>query len=161
MPPIGGCPPTRRGARKEKLNHHADDVHIAKAPGEKGDGPGRCKDEHDGRTDKGGSKVDDAVGQPCEHIQHDVLVGRQDITEICAIEDVLEGGQDANPDGCTVPARDESASTHPLVSEYAPKPPPPELDRDRGQGARARLTGRRRRGRARMRWAERAERTGG
>jgi hypothetical protein len=50
----------------------------------------------------------DAVGEPGEHVEDDSLVGREDVAQVCAVEDIFEGGQDADPDGRSVFARDES-----------------------------------------------------
>lgn len=42
--------------------------------------------------------MDDAVGNPGEEIEDGVFVGGQDVAQVGAVEDILQGGQDADPD---------------------------------------------------------------
>jgi len=51
----------------------------------------------------------DAVRQPGEDIEDDGLVSREDVAQVCTVEDVFESGQHANPDRRSVLAVDESA----------------------------------------------------
>lgn len=48
-----------------------------------------------------------AVWDPCEDIEDDGLVGGEDVAEVCAVEDVFEGWEDADPDWRSVFTRDE------------------------------------------------------
>ena len=61
--------------------------------------------------------MDDTIGKPCHYIQEDILVGGEDIAEIGAIKDILEGWKDANPDWRTPVARNKSGDGSSLVSK--------------------------------------------
>jgi hypothetical protein len=52
--------------------------------------------------------VDKSVGEPRENIEDRVLVGRDNVAEVGAVEDVLEGWEDADPDGRAVFGRNIS-----------------------------------------------------
>ena len=98
----------RRRAREEELNHDTSQVHVAKGSCESGRGSGRTEEEHETRTDERGTKMGDTVRQPGEDIEDDGLVSREDVTQVCTVEDVFEGGQHADPDRRSVFAVDES-----------------------------------------------------
>lgn len=50
----------------------------------------------------------DTVWEPCKKIKDGVLVGRQDVAEVGAIQNIFEGGQDFNPYRWSIFTRDES-----------------------------------------------------
>ena len=50
----------------------------------------------------------DSIGEPGKQVEDGILVRREDIAEIGAIEDVFEGGKYFDPDGWPVFARNES-----------------------------------------------------
>lgn len=89
-------------AGEDDLDQDSGDVHVSKGAGPDGEGAGRAPDEHAGADDDGRDVVYDAVGDPSEEVEDGVLVGGQDVAEVCAVEDVFEGGQDADPDGRAV-----------------------------------------------------------
>ena len=49
-----------------------------------------------------------AVGKPGEDVENDMLVSREDVAEVGAVEDVFEGGKDADPGLGADGARNES-----------------------------------------------------
>lgn len=44
----------------------------------------------------------DSVRYPGEEIKNSVFVARQNITQVGTVQDILEGGQDTDPDGGSV-----------------------------------------------------------
>lgn len=50
----------------------------------------------------------DAVGKPSQNIQNGMLVGRENIGKVGAVENVFQGGQDSNPNMRTIFGRDKS-----------------------------------------------------
>lgn len=50
----------------------------------------------------------DAVGKPSQNIQNRVLVGRENVGQVGAVENVFQGGQDSNPNMRTILGRDKS-----------------------------------------------------
>jgi hypothetical protein len=52
--------------------------------------------------------VHDAVGEPGEDVEEDVLVRGEDVGEVRAVEDVFESGEDADPDAGAGFAGDEA-----------------------------------------------------
>jgi len=79
-------------AREDNLDQDSRDVHVSKGACPDGQRTGRTPDEHAGTHDDGGDVVDDAVGDPGYDVEDRVLVGREDVAQVGAVEDVLEGG---------------------------------------------------------------------
>jgi hypothetical protein len=52
--------------------------------------------------------VDKAVGEPGKHIKNGVLVCRQNVAQVGAVQDVLERRENADPDGRAVFGRNIS-----------------------------------------------------
>lgn len=81
---VGGCEtilvfvPGRRAGEHE-VDEDAADVHVTKGPSIDGQGAGRPPDESDCSADEGVCEVADAVGDPSHDIEHDMLVGGQDV----------------------------------------------------------------------------------
>ena len=69
----------------------------------------RREEEEDDGDDDGGAKVSNAVGEPGEDVENDVLVSGEDVAEVCAVEDVLQRWEDAHPGLGANGARDELA----------------------------------------------------
>jgi hypothetical protein len=97
-----------RRAGEEELDHDTSQVHVTESSCKGGSGSGRAEEEHETRADKGSTEMGDAVRQPCEDIESDGLVSREDVAQVCAVEDVFESGQHADPDRRSVFAVDES-----------------------------------------------------
>lgn len=53
--------------------------------------------------------MSNSIGQPSEDVKDGGLVRREDVAQVCAVEDVFEGGQHTHPDRRSVFTRDESA----------------------------------------------------
>jgi hypothetical protein len=98
----------RRRAGEEELDHNTGQVHVTKSSCKGGSGSGRAEEEHQTRADEGSTKVGDTVRQPGEDIEDDGLVSREDVAQVCAVEDVFKGGQHSDPDRRSVFAIDES-----------------------------------------------------
>lgn len=98
----------RRGAGEQDLDDDAGEVDVAEGAAVDGQGAGGGEDEEDDCGDGGAAKVHDAVGEPGEHVEHDVLVRGEDVGEVRAVEDVFEGGEDAHPDAGAGFAGDEA-----------------------------------------------------
>jgi len=49
-----------------------------------------------------------SIWQPSQKIKYDMFLSGQDITQVGSVEDVLEGGEDFDPDWRSVIAGDES-----------------------------------------------------
>lgn len=52
----------------------------------------------------------DSIGQPGEDVKDCVLVCGQNVAQVGAVEDVLESGEDADPDGRAVVGGDVSGA---------------------------------------------------
>lgn len=52
----------------------------------------------------------DAVGKPSQNIQNGMLVGRENVGKVGAVENVFQGGQDSHPNMRTILGRDKSTS---------------------------------------------------
>jgi hypothetical protein len=148
----------RRRAGEEELDHDTGQVHVTKGSCKRGSGSRRAEEEHEARADKGSTEMGDTVRQPGEDIEGDGLVGREDVAQVCAVEDVFESGQHANPDRRSVFAVDESAK---IVSAEEERRTAGEMAEEREQQTREVWhTGRRRRRRAMRQLARMAGRTG-
>lgn len=66
------------------------------------------ENEHQPSGHEGSSKMYDTVWQPRQYVQDPVFVLREDVTQIGAIENVLECRKDLDPDGWSIFAGDES-----------------------------------------------------
>jgi hypothetical protein len=98
-----------RRAREEELDHNTSQVHVTESSCKSRGGSGRAEEEHETGADKGSTEMGDTVRQPGEDIEDDSLVSREDVAQVCAVEDVFESGQHADPDRRSVFAVDESA----------------------------------------------------
>ena len=112
---VGGCQSVRvlvpgRRAGEDDLDYDGRHVHVAESAGPDGGGAGRAPDEHASGDDDGRDVVNDAVGDPGQQVQDDVLVGGHDVAQVGAIEDVLEGREHADPDGGAVVGGDVFAA---------------------------------------------------
>lgn len=95
-------------AGEDHLDQNSCDVHVAKSARPDGEGARRRPDEHACADNDRRYIVYDTVGQPGEDVQDCVLVRGEDVAEVGAVEDVLEGGEDADPDGRAVVCGDVS-----------------------------------------------------
>jgi hypothetical protein len=98
----------RGRAWEDHLDQNSCDVHVAERAGEGGQCAGRTPDEHASADNNRRHIVDKSVGEPRENIEDRVLVGRDNVAEVGAVEDVLEGWEDADPDGRAVFGRNIS-----------------------------------------------------
>lgn len=89
--------PGGRGG-KDELDAHADNVQVSKGARVDGDGARGCEDEHDGSPDNGSTEVQQAVRDPRQNVEYHVLLRREDVANIGAVEDVLEGREHLDPD---------------------------------------------------------------
>lgn len=87
-----------RRAGEEQLDRHARDVHPAERPREDGGGAGRREEEEGAGADSRQREVQNAIGEPGEEVEGGEGVGGEDVGEVCAVEDVFEGREDADPD---------------------------------------------------------------
>jgi hypothetical protein len=85
-------------AREDCLDKNGRDVHVSKCacPGRKS--TRRSPDEHAAADDDRRYIVYDSIRQPREQVKKCVFVCRKDVAQVCAIQDVLERGQNADPD---------------------------------------------------------------
>jgi hypothetical protein len=97
-----------RRAGEEELDHNTGQVHVTESSCKSRSGSGRAEEEHETRADEGSTEMGDTVRQPGEDIEDDSLVSREDVAQVCAVEDVFESGQHADPDRRSVFAVDES-----------------------------------------------------
>jgi hypothetical protein len=95
-------------AGKEDLDDDTCEIDVAEGAAVDGQGAGGGEDEEDDCCDGGAAEVHDAVGEPGEDVEDDVLVGGEDVGEVGAVEDVFEGGEDAHPDAGAGFAGDEA-----------------------------------------------------
>lgn len=54
--------------------------------------------------------MNDSIGKPRQDIEDGVFMGGENVGQVGAVEDVLEGGQDADPDVRAIFVWDESAT---------------------------------------------------
>jgi len=92
----------RWGAWEDDLNQHSRDVHVAESACPDGQGARRTPNEHACADNNGRDIVYDSVRQPGKDVENGVLVSGQDVAQVGAVEDVLEGGEDADPDSRAV-----------------------------------------------------------
>jgi hypothetical protein len=101
----------RRRAGKNCLDQNSRDVHVSESTCKDREGAGRAPNEHAAADDERRHIVDDSVGYDSEDVEEGVLMCREDVAQVGAVEDVLEGGQDADPDSGAVVAGDISAKS--------------------------------------------------
>ncbi len=94
---VGALVPRRR-ARHEELQRDAQAAQVAERPREEGRGAGRGEQEEHDRAGGGRGEVAEPVGDPGQHVEHGVGVGREDVGEVGAVHDVLERWQHLDPD---------------------------------------------------------------
>lgn len=95
-------------AGEQDLDDDAGEVDVAEGAAVDGQGAGGGEDKEDDCGDGGAAKVHDAVGEPGEDVEDDVLLCGEDVGEVRAVEDVFEGGEDADPDAGAGFAGDEA-----------------------------------------------------
>lgn len=95
-------------AWENELNHYTGKVHVSESSCKCGSATRGAEEEDEGRADERCAEVSDAIWQPGQDIKYDGFMCREDITEVGAIKDVFEGGQDAHPDRGSILARNES-----------------------------------------------------
>ena len=78
-----------RGAWEKQLDGNGSHANVSQSPGVKGDSPGRAKDEHDRRDNKRSTVVTKPVRNPGQNVKHHILVGRQNVTDVGTVEDIL------------------------------------------------------------------------
>lgn len=89
-------------AGEDELNENGCDVHVTESAGESRKRARRTPDEHASADNNWGHVVDESVGEPRKHIEHSVLIRRDDIAKVGAVKDVLERRKDADPYGGAV-----------------------------------------------------------
>ena len=97
-------------AREKQLDRHPNQIHVAETSRPDRQCSGGRKNEDDNGAEEWRSEVNDAIGQPCRDIEDGVLMSGKNITEVSPVEDILQGGQDLDPDRRTVGARDKTTS---------------------------------------------------
>ncbi|KFY27195.1 hypothetical protein V493_03659, partial [Pseudogymnoascus sp. VKM F-4281 (FW-2241)] len=95
-------------AGEEDLDDDAGEVYVAEGAAVDGEGAGGGEDEEDYAGDGGAAEMNDAVGEPGEDVEDDVLVCGEDVGEVRAVEYVFEGGENAYPDSWAGFAGDEA-----------------------------------------------------
>jgi hypothetical protein len=101
----------RRRAWEDCLDQNSGDVHVSESTCKDREGAGRAPNEHAAADDERGHIVDDSVGDDSEEVEEGVLVRGEDVAQVGTVEDVLEGGQDTDPDSGAVVAGDISAES--------------------------------------------------
>lgn len=79
----------RWGTREHQLYRDPDQVHVAKTSRENRYRSWGREYEHYDRADNRGSEMYYSVRQPRHNVEEGVLMGRENVTEICAVENVL------------------------------------------------------------------------
>lgn len=98
---VGVLVPGRR-AGEDDLDYDGGHVHVAKSAGPDRGGAGRAPNEHAPADDDGRDVVNNAVRYPSQQVQNGVLVCGHDVAQVCAVEDVFEGGEHTDPDSGAV-----------------------------------------------------------
>jgi hypothetical protein len=98
----------RRRAGKDCLDQNSRDVHVSESTCEDREGARRAPNEHAAAHDERRYVVDDSIGYDGKEVEERVFVCGEDVAQIGAVEDVLEGGQNADPDSRTVVTGDIS-----------------------------------------------------
>lgn len=94
--------------REAELDDDACYVHVSKSAGKGGHGGWWRPDEHYDRAHYGRPKMCDTIREPCQNVEDRVFVGGEDVAEVGTIQDVFEGGEDADPYWRAVCAVNES-----------------------------------------------------
>ena len=90
------------------MSNHSNYIHPAERKAICAKGFGRGEDKDDACNHKWSTKVTDAVWEPCKEVKDGVLVSRQDVAEVGAVQNIFEGGQDFDPYGWSIFTGDES-----------------------------------------------------
>lgn len=80
------------------MDQNSCDVHVSESTRPDREGARGTPNEHASANNNRRYIVYDSVGQPSEDVQDCVLVCGQDVTQVGAVKDVLESGEDADPD---------------------------------------------------------------
>lgn len=94
------------------MDDDTNDVHVTKTAGKNRESSRSRKDEHDDGADKWCTKVNNAIGKPCEDIQERICVFRQDVAKVGTVNDVLKSRQHANPNRRTPFGGDKPSKTN-------------------------------------------------
>lgn len=105
--PVENLVPGRGAGEDDVLHKDAGQVHEAKGPAELRQGLWGRKDEDQEGHNEGQGEVDQAVGEPREHVEKRVCFGRQNLGQVVAKEDGFQDGQDLHGDGSLHRERDE------------------------------------------------------
>jgi hypothetical protein len=99
-----------RRAGKDGLDQHSRDIHVAESACPRWCSARRSPDEHAAADNDRRHIVDNSVWQPGEEIKDYVLVRGENVAQVGAVEYVLEGREDAHPNGRSVVGGNISAS---------------------------------------------------
>lgn len=97
-----------RRAGEDELNGDTEDAHPAESTSKDRSGAGSREDEHDCGAHSRGSEVNDAVGKPSQNVENSMLVSRENVGKVRAIENVFQSRQDSDPDMRTILGRNKS-----------------------------------------------------
>ena len=97
-------------AWEQELYRDTGKIHVPKRFRKSRNCTWRSEDEHYRRTDEWRSKMCDAIREPGQHIQDDVLMRGEDVAQVGSVEDVLQCWQDAYPNWRAVFAGHKSKS---------------------------------------------------
>lgn len=98
-----------RRAWEDQLNEYAREIQISKTARENRHRSRRGKEEHDKGAHKGRCKMNNAIREPSQKIKEDELMCGEDVAQIGAVKNVLQGGQNAHPYRRSPIARDKAA----------------------------------------------------
>lgn len=88
----------RGRTREHKTDSYTRQGQPAEGAGEDGRGRGCCEEEEGGGTDGGPTEVADAVGKPGEEVKNRMGMGGENVGDVGAVQNVLEGREDFDPD---------------------------------------------------------------
>lgn len=97
-----------RRAGEDELNGHAQDAHPAESTSKDGSGAGGREDEDDCGAHSRGSEMHDTVGKPSQNVENSMLVSRENVGKVRAIENVFQSRQDSDPDMRAILGRNKS-----------------------------------------------------
>ena len=87
-----------RRAWEEELNGNCGHTDVTESAREEGNCAGRAEDEHNQRANERSTVVAETIRDPSQHVEHNVLVGRENVADVGTVEDVLEGRKHTDPD---------------------------------------------------------------
>lgn len=91
---VGRCQPVkvlvpRRRAGEKQLDGDSSHADVTESPCKEGSRARRTENEHDEGADKWRAIVTDAIRQPRQHVQDNVLMSRQNVADVRSVEDVF------------------------------------------------------------------------